>query len=70
MSGSPPASRPGVVLGAATGLLAVVLAIVALNNATDPQVVLPIAVAVAGGLIGLGIAARRHWRRHLESPLL
>ena len=36
----------------------VVLAIVALNNAASPTIVMPVTIAVAAGLIGLGLAAQ------------
>jgi hypothetical protein len=40
-------------------VLAGVLAIVALNNVTDSRVAMPVAIALAAGLLAAGISSRK-----------
>jgi hypothetical protein len=54
-----PSTRLALVLTVVIVVLTAVLAIVALNNATYPEVAMPVALALAAGLLGLGIALRR-----------
>jgi hypothetical protein len=53
-----PNRHTSLVLTGVTAVLGGVFAIVALNNATEPDVLMPLAIVLAAGLIALGIAAR------------